>query len=80
MNFLNNAVKKQDNNTDTDEPQPDEAGSRTQASKANLKSGFCYIGEDRGFRRCIKVGEGDKCMSGDIFPTDEICVNPSLRE
>ena len=77
MNLLNKAVKNQDNN---DEPEPDEAGSRTQASKAKLKSGFCYIGEDRGFRRCIKVGEGDKCMSGDIFPTDDICVNPSLRE
>jgi hypothetical protein len=80
MNLLNNAVKKQDKNTDDYEPEPDEAGSRTQSSKAKLKSGFCYIGEDRGFRRCIKVGEGDKCMSGDIFPTDEICVNPSLRE
>jgi hypothetical protein len=78
INLLNNAVRKQDNNTD--EPEPDEAGSRTQSSKANIKSGYCYIGEDRGFRRCIKVGEGDKCMSGDIFPTDEICVNPSLRE
>jgi hypothetical protein len=78
MNLLNNAVRKQENNTD--EPEPDEAGSRTQSSKAKLKSGYCYIGEDRGFRRCIKVGEGDKCMSGDIFPTDEICVNPSLRE
>lgn len=77
MNLLNKAVKNQDNN---DEPEPDEAGSRTQASKAKIKSGFCYIGEDRGFRRCIKVGEGDKCMSGDIFPTDDICVNPSLRE
>jgi hypothetical protein len=78
MNLLNNAVRKQENNTD--EPEPDEAGSRTQSSKAKLKSGYCYIGEDRGFRRCIKVGEGDKCMSGDIFPTDDICVNPSLRE
>ena len=77
MNLLNKAVKNQDNN---DEPEPDEAGSRTQASKAKIKSGFCYIGEDRGFRRCIKVGEGDKCLSGDIFPTDDICVNPSLRE
>jgi len=80
MNLLNNAVNKQNKNTDDYEPEPDEAGSRTQSSKAKLKSGFCYIGEDRGFRRCIKVGEGDKCMSGDIFPTDEICVNPSLRE
>ena len=41
--------------------------------------GFCYVGEDRGFRSCIKVGKADKCMSGDIFPTQDICINPSLR-
>jgi hypothetical protein len=79
MKLLEKAVQNQ-NKPKSEDPEPDEAGSRTQSSKAKLKSGFCYIGEDRGFRRCISVGEGDKCMSGDIFPTDEICVNPSLRE
>ena len=44
-----------------------------------FKSGYCYIGEDRGFRTCIEVGETDKCMSGDIFPNKEICINPNLR-
>jgi|688.fasta_scaffold181228_2 hypothetical protein len=43
------------------------------------KSGYCYIGEDRGFRSCIEVGESTKCMSGEIFPTREVCVNPRLR-
>jgi hypothetical protein len=60
-------------------PLPDEAGSLTQASKASRKAGFCYIGEDRGFRSCISVGEGDTCMSGDIFPSMDMCINPSLR-
>jgi hypothetical protein len=44
-----------------------------------LQSGFCYIGEDRGFRSCISVGSGDTCMSGDIFPTQAVCINPKLR-
>jgi len=44
-----------------------------------LQSGFCYIGEDRGFRSCISVGEGDMCMSGDIFPSHAVCINPKLR-
>jgi hypothetical protein len=61
------------------DPLPDEAGSRTQMSSAKSKSGFCYIGEDRGFRSCIKVSEGETCMSGDIFPTEAVCINPSLR-
>ncbi len=58
-------------------PQPDDATSRTQRTG---KSGYCYIGEDRGFRSCIKVGEDDTCMSGDIFPTHAICINPRLRQ
>ena len=58
-------------------PQPDDATSRTQRTG---KSGYCYIGEDRGFRSCIQVGEQDTCMSGDIFPTHAICVNPRLRQ
>lgn len=43
------------------------------------KAGWCYIGEDRGFRTCSQVGVNDVCMSGDIFPSNEICINPNLR-
>jgi len=60
-------------------PEPDDATSRTQKNGSG-KAGFCYIGEDRGFRSCIKVNEDDKCMSGQIFPSSDICVNPNLRE
>ena len=58
-------------------PQPDDATSRTQRTR---KAGYCYIGEDRGFRSCIRVGEQDTCMSGDIFPTQAVCINPRLRQ
>jgi len=68
----------QNNKPSTTIPEPDDATSSTQKSQG--KSGYCYIGEDRGFRSCININEGDTCMSGDIFPTEEICVNPSLRE
>ena len=61
------------------EPLPDDATSSTQRTSPG-KSGYCYIGEDRGFRSCIEVKDDDVCMSGDIFPSQEICVNPSLRE
>jgi len=61
-------------------PEPDVSASRLQANKPNSKQGYCYIGEDRGFRSCIEVGKGDVCMSGDIFPTKDICINPNLRE
>jgi hypothetical protein len=60
-------------------PKPDDASSSTQSSKIANKSGYCYIGEDRGFRSCIKVKAGDRCMSEDIYPTEAVCVNPNLR-
>lgn len=57
--------------------QADDSSSSIQ--KGTSKAGFCYIGEDRGFRTCEEVGVNDTCMSGDIFPTRDICVNPQLR-
>ena len=59
-------------------PEPDEASSRTQVNRAT-KGSYCYIGEDRGFRSCVKIEDGEKCMSGDIFPTQAVCINPNLR-
>lgn len=58
-------------------PVSDDATSRNQIPRT--KSGYCYIGEDRGFRSCVEVTRDMKCMSGDIFPTREVCVNPRLR-
>ena len=60
-------------------PMPDNAGSKTQNNPVTGKTGYCYIGEDKGFRSCLQVNEADICMSGDIFPTRDICINPRLR-
>ena len=43
------------------------------------KAGWCYIGNEQGYRSCSQVGEADTCMSGNIFPTQDVCVNPNLR-
>ena len=59
---------------------PDNIDSSTQKAKHVKNSGYCYIGEDRGFRSCLQVEKGDKCMSGDIFPSKELCINPNLRQ
>ena len=69
-NALEYALKNQN-------PRADDATSSTQIPRT--KSGYCYIGEDRGFRSCIEVTKDMKCMSGDIFPTRAVCVNPRLR-
>lgn len=43
------------------------------------KDGFCYIGFEKGHRVCTDVYQGDVCMSGEIFPTMDVCLVPSLR-
>jgi hypothetical protein len=53
--------------------------SSSSIQQGGSKSGWCYIGEDRGFRTCAQVGVNDTCMSGEIFPSQDICINPNLR-
>lgn len=65
------------NNAMSSSSTADSADSEIQKAK---KPGWCYVGSDRKFRSCVKVGVNDQCMSGDIFPTKDICINPSLRE
>jgi len=72
---LNKALNSSNNKKD-DEYEPHQASSSIHETG---KAGWCFIGEDRGYRTCSKVGENDKCMSGDIFPSQEICINPNLR-
>lgn len=49
-------------------------------SSLQQKEGWCYIGEEQEYRSCASVGVNDTCMSGDIFPTLDICINPNLRQ
>jgi hypothetical protein len=77
-NSLNKALNtSQSSQNPSNEYQADEASSNIQSGPP--KSGWCYIGEDRGFRTCAEVGPNDKCISGDIFPSQDLCVNPNLR-
>jgi hypothetical protein len=82
--MLNNTLNKALNNSNvkqnigqTHEYVEDDSSSSIQ--KSQTKGGYCYIGDDRGHRSCMRIDENDTCMSGEIFPTNEICINPSLR-
>jgi hypothetical protein len=72
-NSLNNAL----NNATS--VQADDSYSSVQRNKSSNKSGWCFIGEEEGIRSCVEVGVNDTCMSGDIFPTNAVCINPNLR-
>jgi len=76
---LNKALNSSKTQEQNDEYHANEASSSLYSGASTGKAGWCYIGEDRGFRSCAHVGVNDKCMSGDIFPSQEICVNPNLR-
>jgi hypothetical protein len=51
---------------------PDDSSSSVQESKK-----FCYVGEWKGVRSCVKVG--GECKSNQRFDSEELCVNPQLR-
>ena len=75
------SLNKALNTAQTQQPQQQdyEANEASSSVHSAGKSGWCFIGDDRGFRTCAQVGVNDTCMSGDIFPSQEICMNPNLR-
>jgi hypothetical protein len=79
-NTMNKALNSSNVKNNIGQNQDYEADDSTSSiQKSQSKGGYCYIGEERGYRSCMQVDAGDTCMSGEIFPTSEICVNPNLR-
>ena len=74
-----NNINKNNPKRKTTSYEADDSASTIQSSRPGGQSGWCYIGEDRGFRSCTKVNETDVCMSGNIFPSEDICMNTNLR-
>ena len=73
-NELDNAL---DNHHEATPFKEDDASSSIQRGQ---KAGWCFIGAEKGYRTCAEVTDSDKCMSGDIFPSQTICMNPTLRK
>ena len=67
----NNKFTDNINNNNNAEPEP--------IRTSSLQQGYCFIGKINDTRHCAKVNERTQCMSGDIYPTRDICVNPNLR-
>ena len=67
---VNNKINTNNSQVDS-EPEP----VKTQA----LKQGYCFIGKINNTRNCAKVNERQQCMSGDIYPSMDICINPNIR-
>jgi len=56
---------------------PDDASNVIQNPIATSKSQWCLVGEYQNKRGCVEVGKEDKCMSGQVFPSQMSCMNPT---
>lgn len=80
-----NALVNKDNVDMEDKYADEENQSHYKASsvldlKLTKTPGYCYVGTEQNYRTCVKVGAGDTCMSGQVFPTENLCINPNLKE
>ena len=75
----NNIVNTENNNDYIENSSLTDEYENTEDNKVKLKSGYCYIGSQKNKRYCAEISESSKCMSGDIYPSLDICVNPNIR-
>jgi hypothetical protein len=50
------------------------------AAAASMKQTWCLVGEMNGKRSCIALQDVGKCMSGQIFPYQQMCLNPTITQ
>ena len=60
------------------EVKDDSSDNTIQKPISSDKMGWCLIGEYQNKRGCVSVSESDQCLSGQIFPSKEMCLNPTL--
>ena len=58
-------------------PIPSTSTNPIQKPIASAKAGWCLVGEYDGNRGCIEVNDSSKCLSGQVFPSQQLCVNPT---
>jgi hypothetical protein len=61
-------------------PSPDTTENPIQNPISQEKSSWCLVGEYKGRRGCIEISEHDKCMSGQVYPSQKMCLNPALSK
>ena len=60
-----------------EEPKPDTTKNPIQKPISSVKARWCLVGEYQGRRGCIEIADHDKCLSGQVFPTQQMCLNPT---
>jgi hypothetical protein len=75
---LDNILNRGHNGVSNPSPTPGE--SSIQKPISSNKSSWCLVGEYQGTRGCIDVKDGDKCISGQIYPSQKMCLNPTMTQ
>lgn len=60
------------------EPVPAPAENPIQKPISSSKTSWCLVGEYKEKRGCIELDEHDKCLSGQVYPNQKMCLNPTL--
>tara|TARA_Y100000389_G_scaffold200412_1_gene240736 strand:- start:535 stop:1182 length:648 start_codon:yes stop_codon:yes gene_type:complete len=60
-------------NTDNNE---EENNSDTSSLDTN---NYCYVGKYKNKRYCTKIDNRNKCISGDLYSSMDMCINPKIR-
>ena len=71
-------VKGRSNQYKQQDPLPDSPEDSIQKSLNSSKTKWCLAGEYQNKRGCINLTESDKCMSGQVFASEEMCLNPTF--
>jgi hypothetical protein len=75
VNQLDRAINR--SKPSTNQPVPDASVDPIQKPITAGKVNWCLVGEYQGKRGCIEVDDDSKCMSGQVFPTQNMCLNPT---
>lgn len=55
-------------------PIPDDTDNNIQKSISSSKTKWCLIGEYKNKRGCVSVKDSEKCLSGQVFPNERMCL------
>ena len=62
----------------TNDPKPDDSTNTIQNPITSDKRNWCLVGEFQNKRGCVAISDSDKCLSGQVFPNQAMCLNPTL--
>jgi hypothetical protein len=76
---LEDSIEKKHNN-EKGEPSSDSSENPIQKPITSDKTSWCLIGEYNNKRGCVSVTDSTSCLSGQIFPSQQMCLNPTFTQ